>query len=314
MPLPLTHIPDRGFIPFIDAPVCTDLSALDADVAVLGVPYAIPYVMDQSAVFAGPTHLRATSMRFRRALVHGWNFDFNAELGAVRIVDCGDVPGDPMDHRGNVDRATEAVRAILSRGAVPVVFGGDDAVPIPVLRAYRDSDPVVVVQIDQHLDFKDQVNGVREGYSSPMRRASEMGWVSQIVQIGLHGMGSALASDVQDARAAGNVLITERQVHEQGVEWVLEQTPPGGRYFITIDVDGLDSTILPACSHPEPGGLTFHEAVDLLAGLATRGRIVGMDVVEFVADHDLNGLAGRTVGRLVLAAVNAMVRAGQFGG
>ncbi len=312
MTLPLTHIPERGFIPFIDAPVCADLSALDADVAVLGAPYAIPYTMDQSAVYAGPKHIRETSMRFARALAQGWNFDFGDTLGPVRIVDCGDTPGDPMDHRGNAARVTEAVRTILSRGATPIVFGGDDAAPIPVLRAYRDFGPVVVVQIDQHLDFKDEVNGVREGYSSPMRRASEMEWVSGIVQIGLHGMGSALASDVADARAAGNVLITERDAHERGIEWVLDQIPADAQYFITIDVDGLDSSILPACSHPEPGGLTLHEALDLLTGLPRRGRVVGMDVVELVPAHDIHGLSGRTIGRLVLALIHAMAQAGQF--
>jgi len=108
------------------------------------------------------------------------------------------------------------------------------------------------------------------------------------------------------------VLITEREVHERGVAWVLDQIPAGVQYFITIDVDGLDSTILPACSHPEPGGLTLHEALDLLAGLAARGKVVGMDVVELVAAHDLHGISGRTIGRLVLALVHAMAQAGQF--
>ena len=316
MALPLTHVPDRGFVSFINAPVQTDLSALNADVAVLGVPYAIPYVMGQCRSHAAPGYLREKSMRFARALGPYHNFDFGGELldgGGVRIVDCGNVPGDPMDHRGNVDRAAAAVKAILSRGAVPIIFGGDDAVPIPAMRAYEGFGPIVVIQIDQHLDFKDEVNGVREGYSSPMRRASEMPWVAQIVQVGLHGMGSALTSDVQAALAAGNMLVTEQQVHDRGVEAVLEQIPDAADYFITIDFDGLDPSICPAVSHPEPGGLSLAEAIGLLRGLAAKGRVVGMDMVELVPDHDLHGLAGHTAGRLVLNLVNAMVRAGQFG-
>ena len=315
MELPLTHIPELGFVGFINSPVEPDLASLNADIAILGVPYAIPYRMGQSGTFSAPGYLREKSLRFGRALGPHHNFDFDGELidgRDVRIMDCGDVPGNPMDHRGNVERTTEAVRTILSRGAVPIVFGGDDAVPIPVLRAYRDHGPIVVVQIDQHLDFKEEVSGVREGYSSPMRRASEMDWVTQIVQIGLHGMGSALTSDLEAARAAGNILFTEQEVHEEGMDAVLDKIPAASDYFITIDVDGFDPTICPAVSHPEPGGLTFAEAVALLRGLATRGRVVGMDLVEFVPDHDLHGLGGHTAGRLILNLIHAMVRAGQF--
>lgn len=324
MALPLNVIPvyrslgkpeSGGFISFIQAPVEKDLATLNADIAILGVPYGIPYEMGQSWTFDAPRYLREKSLRFRNALGPFYSFDFDGPLmdgRDMRIVDCGDVPGDPMDVRGTVDRATKAVRAILSRGAVPIVFGGDDAVPIPVIRAYRDFGPIVVIQIDQHLDFRDEVNGVREGYSSPMRRVSEMNWVEKIVQIGLRGTGSGRMSDVEDALAAGNVLITEREVHEKGIAAVLDRIPDGANYFITLDFDGLDTAISPAVSHPEPGGLTFSETVALLRGLPKKGRVVGMDLVEFVPAHDLHGLGGHTAGRLILNLIHAMIASGQF--
>jgi len=300
---------------FMNVPLHTDLETLEAEVAILGVPYGVPYVMGQSATYDAPRYLREVSSRFRNSLGAHHNFDFGGELldgREVRIVDCGDVPGDPLDIPATVQRATDAVRAILARGAVPIVFGGDDSVPIPVVRAYRDYGPLVVVQVDQHLDFREEVGGVREGYSSPMRRISEMAWVEQIVQVGLHGIGSALTSDVEEARAAGNLLITEREVHELGMDAVLDRIPDGADYFITIDFDGFDAAVCPAVSHPEPGGLTFAEGVALLCGLAAKGRVVGMDMVEFVADHDLHGLGARVAGRLILNLIHAMIRAGQF--
>ena len=324
MALPLTAIPSYrtlgkpasgGFISFIQAPVETNVSALEAEIAILGVPYGIPYEMGQSWTFDAPGYLREKSLRFRNAMGPFYSFDFGGPLldgRAIRIVDCGDVPGDPMDLKGAVDRATEAVQTILSRGAVPIVFGGDDAVPIPVIRAYREFGPIVVVQIDQHLDFRDEVDGVREGYSSPMRRVSEMDWVEKIVQVGLRGTGSGRVDDVEDALATGNVLITEREVHEQGIAAVLERIPDDANYFITLDFDGLDPSISPAVSHPEPGGLTFAEAADLLRGLPQKGRVVGMDLVEFVPQHDLHGLGGHTAGRLILNLIHAMIRSGQF--
>ena len=301
---------------FINAPVCTDLDQLEADIAFLGVPYGIPYSLSEYQCHGGPSHVRQYSTRFGSSLQGGYNFDLDGDLpggSKVRIVDCGDVPGDATDIPGTVDRARQTVAAILGRGAVPIVIGGTDAVPIPVVRAYEDHGPVTLIHIDEHLDFKDEIRGIREGYSSPIRRISEMAWVEGIYQIGLHGMGSALVSDVQEALAAGNVLITEKEVHARGVQWVLDRVPDGRDYFISIDYDGFDVTCCPAVSHPEPGGLTYHEGVELLTGLAQKGRIAGMDWVELVPEHDHFGLTARTTGRLILSTIHAMIGAGQIG-
>jgi agmatinase len=310
--LPLTQIPETGFTSFVDAPVCRDLNRLDADVAVLGVPYGIPYEMGQCRSFGAPAYIREKSLRYRRVhqRCHALDKD-GAEFrfADFRLVDCGDVPGDPLDFRGAVDRATAAVGTILAKDAVPVVIGGDDAIPIPVVRAYRDFGPIVVLQIDEHLDFSDGTNGVTEGYSSPMRRISEMPWVTQIVQVGLHGFGPA--GQMAAATAAGNLLITEREVHESGIAAILDKLPAAD-YFITLDFDGLDPAVCPAVSHPEPGGLTYAETVDLLGGLTTKGRIVGMDFAEFVPDHDIHGWGGHAAARLILDILHAMQQAGQF--
>ena len=311
--LPLTSVPVTGFKSFLNAPVQTDLASLQADVAILGIPYAIPYEMGQSRSASAPAYIREKSSRLARATIPNVGFDrakTPGDLSQIRIVDCGDVPFDPLDIRGGVNRATEAVKAILNRGAVPVVFGGDDAVPIPVVRAYENHGPLVVIQIDEHMDWMTDRNGVTEGYSSPMRRIAEMPWVKQTIQIGLHSFGAA--DQFKDALTAGSILITEQEVHLKGVPAILDMIPADENYFITVDMDGFETTFMPAVSHPEPGGLTFRESVDLLCGLAARGRIVGMDWVEFVPDHDLNGLGGHSVGRLIANLLQSMVDAGRF--
>jgi agmatinase len=69
-------------------------------------------------------------------------------------VDCGDVPGDPWDSAGNQRRATETIRSVINPGAVPIVLGGDDSIPIPVFRVYQDHEPLIVIQIDAHFDCR----------------------------------------------------------------------------------------------------------------------------------------------------------------
>lgn len=299
---------DRPETGFLDVAIETDPARIDADVAILGVPHGWPYPRPGATAGCAeaPAAVRRASQRLARFRGH-WDFDLDAPMlpsdGGPRIVDAGDVPGDPSDGPGNAARTTEAVRAILAGGAVPVCIGGDDSVPIPILRAYKARGPITVVQVDAHLDYRDEVDGVREGYSSPMRRASEMPHVERIIHVGLRGVGSARAEDVEDSRAAGNLLITARELHERGVPWLLAQIPAIYAVFLAFDVDGLDPSVLSAVSARAPGGIGYRQAVDLLAGL--RGRLAGAAFTEYVPALDPDG-AGALVGaRLVAAAIAA---------
>src|SRR3712207_3697468 len=127
----------RGKPTFLDAPRCEELDRLEADVAILGVPYGYPYDMEgsTSASAGAPDAIRAQSVRWTPYLTH-YDYDFGSDIFAgrdVRIVDCGDVAMKPGDYAGNSAATTAVVKAILDRGAVPFVLGGDHAVPIPVL-------------------------------------------------------------------------------------------------------------------------------------------------------------------------------------
>ncbi len=318
MPEPKTRPPEGGHS-FADAPVVTDLSKLEADVAILGIPYGTTYdtetPVNESA--SSPTAIRARTDR--RSLVH-YDFDIDdamLDMSDIVIADCGDVPGgpNPADGPANRDSAEAAVRTILDMGAVPIVLGGDDSVPVPFFRAFEGRGPFTVVQVDAHLDWRDELYGERHGYSSPMRRASELPWVNGMVQVGLRGIGSARPSDVAEARAWGSRLVTARAVHDSGIEAALEHLPEGGEFLVTIDCDGIDPADFPSLSVPAPGGISYYNVIDLIRGVAAKGRIAGLDIVEFGPDHDLSSGLGATVcARMVLTTISAMIQSGQIGG
>ncbi len=284
-----------------------------AEATILGIPHGVPY--PTPGLTAGcadaPAAIRARSARLARFVDHH-DFDLDGPMlppgRAFRIIDAGDVDGDPADGAGNAARAEAAVRAVVGAGSVPVVLGGDDSVPIPVLRALDAHVPLHVLQVDAHLDFRDEVAGVREGYSSPMRRATEMGHVARVVQVGLRGVGSARAGDVADARAAGNLLVTARELRERGVPWLLDQLPADARLAVVFDCDALDPGVLPAVSGLSPGGLAYDEAGDLLAGAATRCRVVAAAFTELVPARDVNERSALVVVRLVTRLLAAMAR------
>lgn len=290
--------------PFLGLPIAS-LDDLEADVAILGIPHGTPY--PRPGLTAGcaeaPSAIRRRAARLARFADHH-DFDVDGPMlpAGLRIVDCGDVPGSDGDPAGNREGAEHAVRAVLDAGALPILLGGDDSTPIPALAAFGQRGPLTVLQVDAHLDFRDEVQGERLGYSSPMRRASEMSHVAGIVQVGLRGAGSARSSDVADARAAGNLIVTARELRERGVVWLLDQLPPQ-RTFISLDLDGLDPSVAPGVSALAPGGLSYAEAWDLVSGVAGRGLLAGMIVTELLPERDANELTALVATRLIVAAL-----------
>lgn len=298
-----------GGATFLSAPF-VEIDRLAARFAVLGIPHGVPYTVRNIApsVADAPRAIRDRSARFGRMLGHH-DFDLGGSLAAhgdLALADCGDVTADPRDLPGSAARATDAVRGIVATGALPIVLGGDDSTTALALRAFEGHGPLHILQIDAHIDYRDEVDGIRDGYSSPMRRAAEMPWVKRIVHCGARGVGSARPDDVRATLARGNAIVTARELRRAGTERVLAEFPPGERYYVAFDCDGMDPSVMPGTSAPLPGGLSFEDAVDLLTGLAQRGTVVGINFAEHYPSLDTNGITALAIVRLIVNLVGTM--------
>jgi agmatinase len=188
-----------------------------------------------------------------------------------------------------------------------VVLGGDHGVTIPVLDALDAvGEPVHIFHVDAHLDWREDVKGVRRGYSSPLRWASKVKAVAGMTQVGLRGIGSARRQEVEAAQSWGSRLVSAEEFHAKGADAVLATIPEGVPVYITIDADGLDPTEMPAVMAPTPGGIYYRQLAPLLRRIARRNRVVGMDIVEVAPSYDFaNGLTCVTAGRLILNVLAA---------
>jgi agmatinase len=316
MSSPLVEVPFSPFQTFLNVPLVTNLEALEADVAFLGLPYGAPYRMSEvtNEQSNAPTTVRQASARISQA-IERYDFDFDGALLAgrdIRVVDCGNVVADPWDMGAHYRNAEAAARLILPKVKMLLSIGGDHGVPIPIFRALDTVGPITMVHIDAHLDWRDDVNGVREGYSNPFRRASEMPHIEAMFQIGLRGQGSARPQDVADAKAYGSQLFTADDVLHRGMRAVLDRIPDGRTYYLSIDADGVDPNVMPAVMAPSPGGVQWHHMRELIHGLVAKGTLIGMDVVEIAPKYDLNDLTSIAAGRLFMNAIGAAAAAGKL--
>jgi agmatinase len=309
------NLPFVGICTFGKYPYVADWDAIDADVAVLGAPFDFG-AQFRSGARMGPRAIREASTLFSFGL--GGAYDHEDDVtylpeDSTKIVDIGDADIIHTDTLGSHANIEQGVRKILAAGAIPVVLGGDHSVNIPCINAFEDQPPIHVVQIDAHLDFVDERHGVRFGHGNPMRRAAEKPWVTGLSQIGIRNVSSTAREGYEAARAMGSDIQSVRQVRAMGIEGMLARIPAGARYYVTIDIDGFDPSIAPGTGTPSHGGFDYYEGLELLAGLARRGQIVGIDLVEVAPDYDPAGNTSTLAAQLLMNLIGRVLHARQGG-
>lgn len=302
-------LPFVGIATFAKSPYVPDWSAIDADVAVLGAPFDFGTQWRAGARF-GPRAIREASTLF--SFGHAGAYDHEDDvtyLEGARIVDMGDADIIHTDTEASHANIETGVRAALKAGALPVVMGGDHSVNIPCIRAFAGRGPIHVVQIDAHLDFVDERHGVRHGHGNPMRRATEHAHVTGLSQFGIRNVSSTAKEGYDAARAMGSDILSVRQIRKLGIEAALARIPEGVDYYITLDIDAFDPSIAPGTGTPSHGGFLYYEVLELLAGLARRGRVVGMDLVEVAPDYDRDGTTAILAAQMLLNVIGRILYA-----
>jgi agmatinase len=303
------NLPSVGLSTFFKSPVCEDFSKIDADVAFLGVPYDCGIGFRPGTRF-GPKEIRSMSVRYSAWGGHKPNgyWDINSrkqKLEGIRMVDCGDVDIAYYDFDTNRKNITESVEAVLDSGAFPVIIGGDHSVTFPNVCAFSRFAPLDIVQIDAHMDWRDEIAGVRYANASPLRRSKELPFVRNMAQIGIRDVRTS-ADQIADAEASGAVIITREMVREQGTKNALERLPPLGNTYVTIDIDGLDPSIAPGTGSPTVDGLLYHEVRAILQSVAAQSNIVGFDLVEVNPMVDEHGRTCLLASTLILEFLGAI--------
>jgi agmatinase len=204
-------------------------------------------------------------------------FDGVSDPGAEGIytwpaVDCSRAP------ERVIDDIALAVKGILKLRKIPVVLGGEHTVTWGVIKGYLDAGmkDFGVVQIDAHADLRDAYEGNRYSHASVMRRVVEAG--VPLVQLG----NRAYCEEEREARKKHGVIAHDAlELVPKGTNSIRLPKKFPSKVFFTVDVDGIDPSVLPATGTPVPGGLGWYQTLGLFASVARQRRIIGFDVMEF---------------------------------
>ena len=296
------NLPFVGICTFGKYPYIEDWDKIEADIAVLGAPFDAGSQF-RSGARMGPRGIREASTLF--SFGHGGAYDHEDDItylpaDTTRIVDIGDadiIHTDTIQSHANIEFG---VKKILEAKAIPVVLGGDHSVNIPCINAFRNEDPIHLIQIDAHLDFVNERHGVRFGHGNPMYRASEKEYVSGMTQIGIRNVSSTAREGYIDAKERGSKIFSVRQFRKMGISQILNTIPKNIRYYLTIDIDAFDPSIASGTGTPSHGGFYYYEILELIDGLTKQGNIAGLDLVEVAPDYDITNSTSTLAAQLLM--------------
>ena len=255
-------------------------------VALLGVP-----VDEHSSFLRGAAEAPAAIREALHSPAGNLSTEVGFDLaGDARWRDAGDL-------EGGFGAIRDAVAALHAGGERVLCLGGDHAITAPILRAHAAGGAgLTVLHLDAHPDLYDAYGGDRDSHASPFARVMEEGLARRLVQVGVR----AVTTEQRTQAARLGV-----ELHELAAGWPPAIARLEAPLYVSIDLDVLDPAFAPGVSHPEPGGLTARELVDLLHGLPMPP--VGADLVELNPLRDPRGLSALLAAKLVKELLAAML-------
>lgn len=233
----------------------------------------------------------------------------------LRVVDGGDIEMPSGDTEISLARLEQAVQKVASRGAIPVILGGDHTIALPDVTGVARHvgwGRVAVIHFDAHADTGETQFGSLHGHGTPMRRLIESGACrgDRFLQIGLRGYWPE--PETLDWMAAQGMRSFEMsEITARGLDGVLDEafeiaTTDCDAVFLSVDVDVVDPGHAPGTGTPEPGGLTSRQLLDAVRRCAMELPLGGLDVVEVSPPYDHAEITAYLGNRVVLEALSGV--------
>jgi agmatinase len=176
---------------------------------------------------------------------------------------------------GMLERVEQSVSGVLDLGKIPVMLGGEHSITLGAIRATRKRySKLSVLHLDAHADMRESYQGSPFSHACIGRRMREL---CPVVQAGIRSMSVEEAAFIRK----NNVPVFSAATIRKDRTWVSKVLRHLSRdVFISVDLDALDPSVMPATGTPEPGGLTWHDVLDVIREVSRKRRVVGFDIVE----------------------------------
>lgn len=173
----------------------------------------------------------------------------------------------------------EEAKTLLKSEKFICMLGGEHSLSAPVIRAHAERfHNISILQIDAHADLRDEYDGTPHSHASIMAR-SVKDLKIPAVQVGIRSLSADEARSLDELPHTKIFWAKDIVGRTDWINSAIENLTEN--VYLTIDIDGLDPSLVPTTGTPEPGGLGWYEVLTLIRKLAEKRRVVGMDLVEY---------------------------------
>ena len=177
-----------------------------------------------------------------------------------------------------LNKMSKVNQEILDKKLFPMTFGGEHSITpgciAPFTKKYKD---ICLLHFDAHADLRESYNGEKFSHASAIRRCLDYPNVS-IISFGIRNISKSEVAFLRKNSSRINIFWAKDKN-----KWNLSKFKKlikNKTVYLTFDVDGLDSSIMPATGTPEPGGLLWDETLNIIKIAAKNSNIVGADINE----------------------------------
>ncbi|VAX18714.1 Agmatinase [hydrothermal vent metagenome] len=238
--------------------------------AILPVPYdgAVSY---KSGAREGPGAIIEASLH-----VELYDTQWNVDCERLRLTLLNEVEPDVSGPEKTIAKVETVYEAAFDKTGFVLMLGGDHSLTTAPVRslARRFGETLTIVQIDAHTDLRDKYQGSPFSHACVMRRAIEL---APIVQIGVRSISKVESDFIANS---GHPVYPAWDVAGK-TGWIGPMVDSlTENVYITFDLDGFDPSVVPGVGTPEPGGLSWDDAMNIIHAIGLRRKIVGADVME----------------------------------
>ncbi len=255
---------------------------------------------DGTTSFKPGTRFAPSAMREDSWGLESYSPYLDKDLEDLKLFDYGNLELPFGDKKKTLRMIQEHVQEIIDAGKTPIMIGGEHLVSLaPVKALSKKYDDLNIIHFDAHTDLREEYLGESLSHATVLRRIYDQVGDGKLNQFCIR---SGLKEEFEWAKKHSHLEKFTYNTLESCVRR-LKNKP----VYITIDLDVLDPSVFPGTGTPEPGGIDFHQMMEIIGHLSKLENVVGMDVVELSPKFDASGVstavACKTLRELVLATI-----------
>lgn len=246
----------------------------------------VPFGLESSVSYEGGTKAGPQAMITASHQVELFDDEFWCEPYKSFSVCTLKEPNVTSNLNKEIDTIEGILQKILDDGKFPMTFGGEHSITIGTIKPFaRKYDDLVILHFDAHADLRQEYNDEPNSHACALRRCLDFPHI-KLVSYGIRNI------------SAGEIPFLEENSHRIKINWARAKSEwnlredlkwfEGKNVYLTFDVDGFDSSVMPATGTPEPGGLFWNDVLPIIKAVMKVGNVVGADINELAPKPNLH--------------------------